>query len=156
MGRKGPNGDSRGDHRSWKRKKARLYEVQAGHCFYCTRPKPIEEMSLDHVIPHSSGGMHYEENLVVACLPCNNRRGTMSVIQMLKLTAGGQPPPNNVVRYLREVRPPMLKQPLHENPSPPKPSPPRKPLTFNPFHSIGSQSATYSAEARDDHNSLVG
>lgn len=33
--------------------------------------------TLDHLIEHAQGGPFEESNLVVACSPCNQRRGTM-------------------------------------------------------------------------------
>ena len=45
-----------------------------GHkCAYCGRADL--PLTLDHVIPRSKGGDDSWENLVAACLPCNNRKG---------------------------------------------------------------------------------
>lgn len=45
-----------------------------GHtCQYCQ--KSGEEMTLDHVIPRSRGGQDTWENMVVACMRCNVRKG---------------------------------------------------------------------------------
>lgn len=42
-------------------------------CQYCgTRSAPL---TIDHVIPRSRGGTDSWENLVTACIPCNNRKG---------------------------------------------------------------------------------
>jgi 5-methylcytosine-specific restriction endonuclease McrA len=47
-----------------------------GHaCQYCGRHFPIQQLSLDHVIPRSRGGMTTWENIVCACLACNVRKG---------------------------------------------------------------------------------
>ena len=47
-----------------------------GHlCQYCGRHFPIHQLSLDHVIPRSRGGMSTWENVVCACLACNVRKG---------------------------------------------------------------------------------
>jgi 5-methylcytosine-specific restriction endonuclease McrA len=47
-----------------------------GHlCQYCGRHFPIHQLSLDHVIPRSRGGMSTWENVVCACLGCNVRKG---------------------------------------------------------------------------------
>ena len=40
-------------------------------CCYCGRKAPNVELEIDHKIPISSGGLTTEENLVVACLECN-------------------------------------------------------------------------------------
>ncbi len=45
-----------------------------GHkCAYCGRGDL--PLTIDHVIPKSKGGDESWENLVAACLPCNNRKG---------------------------------------------------------------------------------
>lgn len=48
--------------------------IRDGHeCQYCGRTSP--PLTIDHVIPKHFGGKDTWENLVVACLPCNNRKG---------------------------------------------------------------------------------
>lgn len=45
-----------------------------GHkCAYCGRGDL--PLTIDHVIPKSKGGDDSWENLVAACLPCNNKKG---------------------------------------------------------------------------------
>lgn len=45
-----------------------------GHkCAYCGRGDLT--LTLDHVVPRSRGGDDSWENLVAACLPCNNKKG---------------------------------------------------------------------------------
>jgi len=47
-----------------------------GHCCqYCGRRFHAEKLSLDHVTPRCRGGRTTWENIVVACLPCNVRKG---------------------------------------------------------------------------------
>lgn len=41
-------------------------------CQYCGSP---DRLTLDHVLPKSRGGPDTWENLVAACVPCNNRKG---------------------------------------------------------------------------------
>ena len=41
-------------------------------CQYCGEH---EGLTLDHVVPKSRGGPDTWENLVAACVPCNNRKG---------------------------------------------------------------------------------
>lgn len=41
-------------------------------CQYCGA---MEDLTLDHVVPKSHGGPDTWENLVAACVPCNNRKG---------------------------------------------------------------------------------
>ncbi len=44
-------------------------------CQYCGRHFPSSELSLDHVVPRSKGGPASWENLVCACVRCNNKKG---------------------------------------------------------------------------------
>ncbi len=45
-----------------------------GHaCQYCGA---TEKLTLDHVVPKSRGGPDAWDNLVAACTPCNNRKGS--------------------------------------------------------------------------------
>ena len=47
-----------------------------GHlCQYCGRHFPINQLSLDHVLPRSRGGATTWDNIVCACLACNVRKG---------------------------------------------------------------------------------
>ena len=45
-----------------------------GHvCVYCG--ERTQQLTLDHVVPRSTGGRSTWENLVLACMPCNVRKG---------------------------------------------------------------------------------
>jgi 5-methylcytosine-specific restriction endonuclease McrA len=44
-------------------------------CQYCLERKPTHELTFDHVIPRSRGGLTTWENVVTACPPCNLRKG---------------------------------------------------------------------------------
>jgi 5-methylcytosine-specific restriction endonuclease McrA len=50
-------------------------------CQYCTEVLPAGELTLDHVIPRSRGGLSTWENLVACCHECNRRKGNHSVIE---------------------------------------------------------------------------
>lgn len=51
--------------RKWKR--------QGRQCTYCT----AKATTIDHVIPRSRGGHHYEGNLTPACLSCNSAKNDL-------------------------------------------------------------------------------
>ena len=60
-----------------------IYERDGGRCHYCSLPlnwygnlatPPEDQATLDHKIPRSRGGGHTQDNLVLACLPCNMDR----------------------------------------------------------------------------------
>jgi 5-methylcytosine-specific restriction endonuclease McrA len=42
-------------------------------CQYCGRE--TRDLTLDHVVPRSQGGVHSWENVVSACRLCNRRKG---------------------------------------------------------------------------------
>jgi 5-methylcytosine-specific restriction endonuclease McrA len=44
-------------------------------CQYCGKSFPMSELSLDHVVPRSRGGITSWENIVCACVACNVRKG---------------------------------------------------------------------------------
>lgn len=44
-------------------------------CYLCGSDLPRQAITLDHVIPLARGGAHAEDNLRVACRPCNSRKG---------------------------------------------------------------------------------
>ena len=45
-----------------------------GHrCQYCGSSS--SQMTVDHILPRSKGGINSWENLIAACLPCNNKKG---------------------------------------------------------------------------------
>lgn len=44
-------------------------------CQYCGAQPPKGQLTLDHVVPRSRGGKQTWENVVAACIPCNQRKG---------------------------------------------------------------------------------
>lgn len=66
---------------SWRRRKkvARLLPLQDMKCWWCAHPfqdcdAGWQEPTLDHLVPKAKGGGLNDENLVVACKICNQRR----------------------------------------------------------------------------------
>lgn len=57
-----------------------LFARDSYRCQYCTRHRSQlrgrEFLTRDHVVPMSRGGMNSWENVVTACSPCNNRKGS--------------------------------------------------------------------------------
>ncbi len=48
-------------------------------CQYCGRHG--HDLTVDHVVPRSRGGLHVWDNVVAACKPCNHRKGGKSVAE---------------------------------------------------------------------------
>lgn len=69
-----------------RRKRRKLLETQGYRCFYCMCFLDFENATVDHLLPQSLGGGDNIENLAAACAPCNSRRGSRSVREMLRLT----------------------------------------------------------------------
>lgn len=47
-----------------------------GQCQYCSVKLRTDEFTYDHVFPQSRGGQTAWENIVVACIPCNHKKGS--------------------------------------------------------------------------------
>ena len=63
-------------------------------CQYCG--KETRQLTVDHIVPRSRGGVHVWENVVSACVPCNHRKAglTPGEASMLLLRKPGAPRPN--------------------------------------------------------------
>lgn len=53
-----------------------IYIRDNGRCQYCERPIGRRESTYDHVIPKCRGGDTHWENIVLACRPCNQQKGS--------------------------------------------------------------------------------
>jgi len=58
-----------------------LFARDHNTCQYCGRRYTTSQLSLDHVIPRSRGGKTTWENIVIACVPCNQRKGGRTPVQ---------------------------------------------------------------------------
>lgn len=52
-----------------------VYLRDKGKCQYCRVKVTLSEFTYDHVLPRSRGGKTTWENIVVSCLPCNQKKG---------------------------------------------------------------------------------
>jgi 5-methylcytosine-specific restriction endonuclease McrA len=55
--------------------RANIYQRDKYSCQYCGIKYPAEDLTFDHVIPQVQGGEASWENIVTACLACNNKKG---------------------------------------------------------------------------------
>lgn len=60
--------------RSKKRQLVERYGYEC-RCYWCRSSFPIEQLTLDHLLPISRGGSNRLENLRLACRSCNQLRG---------------------------------------------------------------------------------
>ncbi|MBF0458788.1 MAG: HNH endonuclease [Nitrospirae bacterium] len=49
-------------------------KCSSGTCYYCKRSIPPSELTMDHIIPLSKGGMSIKSNIAAACKECNDRK----------------------------------------------------------------------------------
>lgn len=52
-----------------------VYTRDKGRCQYCRRQVTRMEATYDHVVPRRQGGLTKWDNIVIACLPCNQKKG---------------------------------------------------------------------------------
>lgn len=55
--------------------RANLYARDNYRCQYCQRYFPEQELTLDHVLPVVRGGRKTWENILTACIRCNQKKG---------------------------------------------------------------------------------
>jgi len=67
-------------------------------CQYCGC---ADRLTLDHVLPKSRGGRDSWENLVAACVPCNNRKGNRTPEEALMPLARAPFRPSHVM-FIRD------------------------------------------------------
>lgn len=66
--------------------RAYFYKKQRGKCHYCNCMMTMKvrgnkaHITIDHILPKSEGGSDLVGNLVGACWPCNNMRGTINYV----------------------------------------------------------------------------
>jgi 5-methylcytosine-specific restriction endonuclease McrA len=52
-----------------------IFARDNNQCQYCGKKFPSSELSLDHIVPRSQGGVSTWENIVCACVGCNVKKG---------------------------------------------------------------------------------
>ena len=67
-------------------------------CQYCGSR---DRLTVDHVLPKSRGGRDTWENLVAACTPCNNRKGSRTPDEA-RMTLARKPFRPNHVMFIRD------------------------------------------------------
>jgi 5-methylcytosine-specific restriction endonuclease McrA len=62
-------------------------------CQYCQVVLTASELTLDHVIPRSRGGLSTWENLVACCHDCNRRKGNQMLHELTEMKLLKEPRP---------------------------------------------------------------
>ncbi|MFC1874061.1 HNH endonuclease [Chloroflexota bacterium] len=53
-------------------------------CQYCGRKLPVSKLSIDHLVPVSGGGLDEIVNYVTSCLPCNQRKTNLPLVEFAR------------------------------------------------------------------------
>jgi 5-methylcytosine-specific restriction endonuclease McrA len=65
----------RGRKKAIKFSRENVYARDKGSCQYCGHKVARHEATYDHVVPRAQGGATHWDNVVIACVPCNQRKG---------------------------------------------------------------------------------
>jgi 5-methylcytosine-specific restriction endonuclease McrA len=58
-----------------------LYRRDGYTCQYCGAHPPLQDLSIDHVVPRSRGGHSSWENCVLACIRCNRKKANRTLAE---------------------------------------------------------------------------
>lgn len=70
-----------------------VYVRDNGKCQYCGTAVPRPVATYDHVTPRGQGGITVWDNIVICCMPCNQKKGNRTPVQakMKLLTVPARP-----------------------------------------------------------------
>ena len=63
----------------------RLMFAQGGLCFFCRKPLPQSEASVEHLVASANGGGNGDDNCVACCQALNALLGSMSLKEKIQL-----------------------------------------------------------------------
>ena len=63
----------------------RLMFAQGGNCFFCRKPLPRSDASVEHLVAVANGGGDHDENCVACCKSLNRLFGHMSLKEKLNI-----------------------------------------------------------------------
>lgn len=66
--------------RAWRRKQFEGFAYVP--CRYCGASLKFDEATVDHVKPLARGGLDVPENFAIACLPCNQKKGSATNVEL--------------------------------------------------------------------------
>ena len=64
-----------------KAQRREVYDKCGGHCAYCGKAIPYEDMQVDHIIPRRKGGQDDIGNYNPACRRCNHYKDSLGLEQ---------------------------------------------------------------------------
>lgn len=84
----------------------RLLFAQGGQCFFCRKPLPPAEASIEHLVASKNGGTNDDGNCVACCKALNQLLGSKSIkekMQIILNQRGNFQCPGNVTQQLNPV-----------------------------------------------------
>ena len=58
-----------------------LWRRDGRRCQYCGAEPPMDEITIDHIVPRSKGGQSVFKNCVLCCIACNLKKGSKTLGQ---------------------------------------------------------------------------
>lgn len=89
----------------------RLLFAQGGLCFFCQKPLPVTDASVEHLVASSNGGSDQDGNCVACCKYLNSLLGSRSLkekIQVVLNQKGQFLCPNNARKKVKKTAPQAL------------------------------------------------
>jgi len=78
------------------RLKKELYgNLAVSPCLYCQEMFLVENLTIEHLIPHVLGGTNEESNITLACRTCNQTRGREAFLLKRGINKGSYEKNNN-------------------------------------------------------------
>ncbi|MGQ0503984.1 MAG: HNH endonuclease [Myxococcaceae bacterium] len=71
----------KGGKRAIKFSRENVYARDSARCQYCALKVTRSEATYDHVVPRALGGITSWDNVVICCVPCNQRKGGRTPLQ---------------------------------------------------------------------------
>ncbi len=71
----------KGRRRAVKFSRENVFTRDSGKCQYCAKRLTRAEATYDHVLPRAQGGLTTWDNVVICCMPCNQRKGNRTPAQ---------------------------------------------------------------------------
>jgi 5-methylcytosine-specific restriction endonuclease McrA len=84
-------------------KKAIFHAREGKVCFYCKEYLPLNLSTKDHVTPKFLGGGNHDNNLVLCCRKCNERKGKSTVQEFMEQTLKEIERLENTVKSCKEL-----------------------------------------------------
>lgn len=85
-----------------------LYKRDGYRCQYCSRRPRPDEITIDHILPQSRGGLSTFDNTVLCCLKCNLKKGDKTPeeagMKLRRIVRGSDGSPQ-VKFYYRPIHP---------------------------------------------------